>query len=100
MGTDGLWPHEAVRDVIESVESSEIERGLTLHVYNSRGVVSKGLREGGAQERELVTRYSGYADAMKEKWPRTAAMLRQIASFYDSDAARSDTDVELREHLE
>jgi hypothetical protein len=100
LGEDGLWPHEAVREIIETVESPEIERGIALQVYNSRGVVSKSLREGGAQERELVNRYSGYSDAMTEKWPRTAAMLRQIVHFYQADAARSDTEVELRHHLE
>lgn len=100
MGDDGLWPHEAVREVIESVESPELERGIALHVYNSRGVVSKSLREGGAQERELVTRYTEYSHAMTDKWPRSAAMLRQIADFYEGDAARSDTEVDLRDHLE
>jgi hypothetical protein len=63
-------------------------------------MVSKSLREGGAQERELVTRYAGYSQAMTDKWPRTAAMLRQIAAFYEGDAARSDTEVDLRDHLE
>lgn len=100
LGDDGLWPHEAVREVIESVESLEIERGIALQVYNSRGVVSKNPREGGAQERELVRKYTTYAAAMNEKSPRTAALLRQIADFYASDAARSDTDVEIRDHLE
>jgi len=100
LGDDGLWPHEAVRIVVETVESPEIERGISLQVYNSRGIVSKSLREGGAQERELVRKYTGYADAMNERSPRTAGMLREIARFYESDASSSDTDVELREHLE
>jgi hypothetical protein len=100
IGEDGLWPHEAVRDILESEESPEIERGISISVYNSRGVVSKDLREGGAQERELVTRYEGYSAAMADRWPRTAAMLRQIAASYKHDAERSDTDVELRDHLE
>jgi LexA DNA binding domain len=100
MGDDGLWPHEAVREVIESVESSDLEEGIALHVYNSRGVVSKSLREGGAQERELVTRYREYSHAMTDRWPRTAAMLRQIVAFYEGDAARSDAEVDLRDHLE
>jgi hypothetical protein len=100
LGDDGLWPHEAVRDVVEATESAEIDRGIALSVYNSRGVVSKNMREGGAQERELVRKYTSYADAMNEKWPRTAAVLREIAQFYESDAARSDMDVELRDHLQ
>jgi hypothetical protein len=100
IGDDGLWPHEAVREVIESTESLVLEHGIASHVYNSRGVVSKNLREGGEQERELVTRYAGYGKAMNEKWPRTAALLRAIANFYSGDAAHSDTEAILRDHLE
>jgi hypothetical protein len=100
VGEDGLWPHVAVRDVIEAEESREIEHGIVLKVYNSRGMVQKDLYEGGAQERELVTRYTGYSAAMTGRWPRTAAMLRQIAEHYTHDAARSDTEVALRDHLE
>jgi hypothetical protein len=100
MGDDGVWPHESVRDIIEAVESSDLESGVASHVYNSRGVVTKSLREGGAQERELVRKYNGYADAVNEKWPRTAAMLREIAHFYERDAMQSDMEVEIREHLE
>jgi hypothetical protein len=100
MGDDGLWPHEAVRAVLEQVESPEIVRGAALEVYNSRGVVSKDLDEGGAQERELVERYRAYARAMEDEWPNTAGLLRDIASFYEHDATRSDTAVELRHHLE
>jgi hypothetical protein len=100
LGDDGLWPHEAVRDIVQTVESPEIERGIILHVYNSRGGVSKSLREGGAQERELVKRYRAYADGMNEQSSRAAALLREIAAFYESDARRSDVEVAAREHLE
>jgi hypothetical protein len=100
IGDDGLWPHEAVREVIETIGSPEITRGIGLKIYNRRGVVSKNLDEGGAQERELSARYTQYSKAMVEQWPQTAAMLRDIAGFYEHDAARSDDDVELRYHLE
>ena len=100
IGEDGLWPHEAVRDIIEAEESLDIERGITISLYNRRGTVSKDLREGGAQERELVRQYEGYSAAMADRWPRTAAMLRQIAASYKHEAQWSDTDVELRDHLE
>jgi hypothetical protein len=100
VGEDGAWPHEAVRYVIEEIESSDMERGVCSQVYNSRGVVSKNLDEGGAQERKLVEQYDGWSAAVKDRWRRTAAMLRSIADFYRHDATRSDTDVELRDYLE
>lgn len=99
-GDDGIWPHPCVRDLIENADSADIERGIATGVYNSRGVVSRSLTEGGTQERQLVERYRGYAEATQNRWHRTTAMLRQIADWYEDAAARADQDVELRANLE
>jgi hypothetical protein len=74
-GADGAWPHPAVCEVIEEAASLELERGIEVGVYHSRGVVTKGLREGGAQERRLAERYRGFAATIGDRWPRTAAVL-------------------------
>ncbi len=98
-GPDGAWPHPAVRDVIEEMASTEIERGFEIAAYNSRGVVSKHPGEGGTQERQLADRYAGFALAMSDRWPRTAAMLRRIADGYRTEARREDQEAELGEDL-
>jgi hypothetical protein len=99
MGPDGGWPHIAVRDVIEQVASADLENGIEIGKYNSRGVVSRQIGEGGAQERQLAERYAGFAAALSNQWPRTAAMLRRMAERYLADARRNDQDAELREDL-
>jgi hypothetical protein len=99
-GSDGSWPHPAVRDVIEECASIELERGIEIGLYNSRGVVQRSLTEGGSQERQLAEQYSGSANAVGDRWPRTAAMLRRIAEAYRADAKREDQEVELRQDLE
>lgn len=99
-GTDGVWPHEAVRDVIEDLASTELEREFEIGVYNNRGVVTKSLTEGGAQERKLAERYSGFAVAIRDRWPRTAAMLGRIADTYRVEAEREDQEAELEADLE
>jgi hypothetical protein len=96
---DGSWPHAAVRDVIEKVESDQLETGIEIGVYNSRGVFMKSQTEGGAQEREIAERYQRYANQESDRWPRTAAMLRRIAHRYVSDARREDISAELTEDL-
>jgi hypothetical protein len=98
-GPDGAWPDVAVRDLIDDLGSEHIERGFEIGVYNGRGVFSRSLTEGGKQERELAERYKGYADALSDGWPRTAAMLRRISDAYASDARREDVEAELREDL-
>jgi hypothetical protein len=99
MGADGAWPHPAVRDVIEEVGSADLERGIEVGVYNGRGVVTKHPLEGGMQEHQLAERYAGFAPAVADRWPRTAAMLRRLAEGYRVDARREDQEAELREDL-
>ena len=89
-GSDGAWPHEAVREIIEEVTSEDLERGIEIGVYNKRGVVSKSVYEGGEKEREIAEQYRVYAKQVRARWPRTAAVLRRIAEHYDQDARRED----------
>jgi alpha-L-fucosidase len=96
---DGAWPHIAVRDLIEELRSEQLEGGLKIGVYNSRGVFMKSPTAGGEQERQIAERYQGYANQVSDRWPRTAAMLRRIARSYISDARREDINAELTEDL-
>lgn len=91
---DGSWPGEAVRDLLEEVQSEHLESGLSIAVLNGRGVTSRGLGEGGAQERDLAKKYREDADRLADKWPRSAAMLRGLATSYESDARREEKTAE------
>ena len=94
---DGVWPAVPVREVIEDVASRELERGIHIGVYNRRGVYTKAIGEGGKQERALAERYRTHAGAVTDKWPRTAAVLRSIATAYERDARDQDIRAELIE---
>jgi hypothetical protein len=87
----------AVREIIEELSSEDLEDGIEIEVYNSRGWTSRDPTEGGVQERELAEQYTGYAAVLNDRWPRTAAMLRSIADTYSRDAGRHDVDAELTE---
>jgi hypothetical protein len=87
---DGSWPCVPVRDALEEIGTDEVFQGLAVGIYNKRGIVSKTLREGGAQERILAEKYRKFADASKIEWPKTAAILRRIADGYEDDARRED----------
>jgi hypothetical protein len=93
-GVDGVWPHEAVRRLIEDLESQHIETGIEVEVSNSRGFTSRGVFEGGDQERQLSQQYQASAESLQTRWPRTAAMLRRIADHYEWAARRHDDDAE------
>jgi len=90
---DGAWPHEAVRNVIESLASTEVERGISIERFNMRGVFSKQIGEGGDQERSFALQSREWADAASE-FVRTSAMLQRIAQSWEVDAQRADTAAE------
>lgn len=91
---DDTWPGLVVRELLEDLKLDHIERGLGLQILNSRGVTSRGLEEGGDQERELAREYWAKAEKIAFEAPRTAALLRKIASEYDSEALKNDEDAE------
>lgn len=98
-GSDGAWPCEAVREVIEAFASGEIERGIHLGVINGRGTTTRSLFEGGLQERELAAQYESHAKTIGGQWPRTQALLRSIAKSYQHEALIHDQEAELDEDL-
>lgn len=91
---DGTWPGVVVRDLLEELQLEHIETGLYLHIVNSRGITSRGLEDGGDQERKLAANYRAKAEALADSAPRTAALLRRVAASYDSDARRNEADAE------
>jgi hypothetical protein len=93
---DGGWPHRFVRDQIERLSSTDVERGLQTERFNMRGVTARGMRDGGTLERELAADYRRWA-GITERWPRTSALLSRIAERWDRDAEREDSEVRQRE---
>jgi hypothetical protein len=89
-GADGAWPHESVRSVIEAAEGQHTIIGFRIGTFNARGVTARGMLEGGAQERALAARYRDWASAVRQRWPRTASALDDLARIYDRDAQRED----------
>ncbi len=69
---------------------------LESQVFNNRGVTSRDPEEGGDQERAIASKYRGWADQLRDRWPRSAAILRSLASTYETDARRMDDEAERR----
>ena len=97
---DGAWPCLPVCDAMERIASQKIGLGFNIGVFNGRGVVSRGLNEGGVQERELAAKYRGWAKLRAFDYPHVSGVLESIAASYDRDAKKEDTEVEVRKRLE
>lgn len=85
-----FWPCEEICEIMDTLNSENIFRTFSTEIYNSRGVYSKGLYEGGKQEREISDYFSRMANAISVKFPFTGSVLRQLASHYQQYAKRED----------
>ena len=91
------WPAPAVCDLIEKIASDETDRGFSTAVFNSRGVVSGSIWEGGEQERALADKYRQISNRLEAKWHRTAAIFSRLASHYEQYALTRDDEAEARQ---
>ena len=92
---DEEWPSEAIRDLLERLQSDGVDQGLDITIRNRRGVTSRSPTDGGDQERELAQHYKQQSHRFRE-WPRTAAIFNSLASSYEHDAGYHDRDAESR----
>jgi hypothetical protein len=86
-----------LHEVLETVTTDDIVRGFDMGLRNQRGITSRGMNEGGEQERELAKKYRAHAERCKVSWPRTALALRRIAEDYEAQAKWQDEHAEARD---
>jgi hypothetical protein len=86
---DGRFPPQAVSDLIEDIRSDRMETGLRISMFNQRGVTTRGVLEGGGQERQLAENYRNQARNV-EASPRTRKLLNELADTYEHEARRQE----------
>jgi hypothetical protein len=91
---DGTWPTRPIRDAIERLASEQVERGFANQIFNNRGVTTRGLTDGGRQERALAEKFDAWAVKIRDTWPRTAAVLRSVAESYRAQGQAEDEEAE------
>jgi transcriptional regulator with XRE-family HTH domain len=94
IGTDGNWPAEPVRDVLDLFRSAPMLQGFSVGKGNRRGVTTRMPRDGGALDRAEAAQYRTWANAIAFDHPHTAKALESLAESYDHQAKRYDEDAE------
>lgn len=89
---DGAYPPQALRELLERLRSDQLERGIELEAFNSRGVTSRAVFEGGGQERELAERWRGDASTIGMRWPRAKGLCSRISEMWARQADAEDLD--------
>ena len=97
VGTDGIWPCEPVRNVIGRMRHVGNGEGLSIGVFNSRGVHARG--EGGEQERALAERYRNWSGKLRFEYPYVATTVEGIADDYARQAGWEDSETAVRRRL-
>lgn len=93
---DGNWPCAPVRDLLDNANAEKIRQGFCTGVLNNRGVTTRGVTDGGEQERVLAERYEQFAARLQNSHPLAAAALTDIAAHYRAYARQHDWDAQLR----
>lgn len=93
---DGTWPAEEVRELIEDLGSRHLDIGLAVGVRNARGITSRAVYEGGAQEWALSRQYRSWAETVMDRWPRTGRLLTGLAESFEQEARREDAEAHAR----
>ena len=52
----------------------------TAPINNDRGVTTRGMNDGGEQERVLANKYDTMSKAMASRWPKTAGISKPSLS--------------------
>lgn len=97
VGRDGIWPCEEIRDALEAIRTRDLARGFETGKHNLRGVTSRGVFDGGTQERSLAQGFLEDADKLMASHPFVARTLRALARTYERMGKGHDTDAEWRD---
>lgn len=97
-GKDGIWPDEAICQIIEEAESRVLDDQIVVGRRNARGVTSRAPDAGGGLERIEEATYRRFASD-RSIFLRTQRLLTSIADSYAFDAAREDRRAEMDQDL-
>ena len=92
--SDSSWPHESVAKLIEEIKSDDLDRGVIRGKINSRGVTTRGIYDGGMQEKDIAAGYREAAKGFDAAFPRCASVLRVLQARFEHEAQFFDNDAE------
>lgn len=87
---DGNWPSDGICKIIDGINTKSIRDNFHAAIYNNRGTTSRGVFDGGEQERELSAYFKTLAKKHALKWPITAAILDDLAKEYEMMGQQED----------
>lgn len=87
--TDHIWPHTAVRKVIEKYPNERLVSAMRTGQFNSRGVISGSMEDYYGKSASIFRQWADKVD----RFPHTQSLLRSIAK---SDQGWADREADER----
>ncbi|MBS4839604.1 serine protease [Clostridium sp.] len=93
VGSDGYYPHESVRRIIEEFDDDGLVRSYVIAECNKRGVYSP---DAGKTEKEMALKYKEIEEALEIEYPKTAEIYYKLYYNYihESEAERRNAEDE------
>ncbi len=87
---DPDYPNPVICEIVEDINTDEIKQGFYTGLYNKRGVSTRGVFDGGDQERTLMESYQTLSDKTALSYPVISSIFRRLAQEYEREAKRED----------
>lgn len=94
---DDNYPPQVLCEIVESLNSDDVDQSIRTRIYNSQGVTVRAYNEGGNQERSIVSRFEKYREKTKLLYPRMTKIFddlidgyKRIAGYEDEEAFIAD----------
>ena len=84
---------------MEGLASPRIAEGFYTAVFNARGAHSRGIEDGGEEERKLAVQYRRFAQQLSFDYPYVSDVLERIAQVYDNAEKWHDSEASIRKRL-
>ncbi|MBA2861103.1 hypothetical protein [Methanococcus maripaludis] len=89
-----IWPPEEICEIIEIIDSEELNDSFYIAILNKNGMISRGVLEGGDIERKHAKYYSELADEYMTRYPNVTRIFEKLSKRYLEDAKKRDEEVE------
>lgn len=83
VGSDGIFPHEIIRDFLEKNDSSSLVNSFIMEKQNQRGIYTV---TGGIAEKKIANGYYEESKKVRVAYPKTSAILERLGDIYKREA--------------
>ena len=92
-GTDGIFPHESIRNLLEELDNEKLDREVYIGYLNSRGA---RIVLDGTDQRRYADQFKEASHSLAITYPHTSSILKDISEDYMREANRDFLQAELR----